>query len=210
MDLVFNDRSDTARKLNNCTGLYDGHPVSILVDANVADVNTIRIKTIPNGRARTIMSDDPLFEARFMPLGYMNLAMECIWLTRAPLRRMQLGVSSENVYAYNLNGAFYNNPFSLQGEAYLDLYNNKYASYVDAVQFVLDHKGVGSRAISREVAMGWRDQGSIQLCYRNVPVGVITPKRKERNPSVHLYDTEFSSFIIARLQHSGIPYVTNT
>lgn len=209
MDIVFNDRNDTSRKLHGCTGVYGTDPVVIQVDMGVPDVNVVRIKTLPNGRARTISTDDPMFEVRFMPLGYMNLEKETIWLTRAPIRRVQLGVSIENVYAQRLDGSFYPNVFSLSGEEYLALYKNQYPDYQTTIKFLLS-KSDSSRAISRDTALGWSDQGSIKIFYRNVAVGVITPKRKEVNPSVNLYDTEFTSFIIARLQHAGIPYVTNT
>lgn len=207
MDLAFNDRTDTSRKLHNCIGMYENVPVSISVDMGVADINTIRIKTIPNGRARTIQSDDPLFEARFMPLGYVNTGVSTLWLSRSPLRRMQLGISDGNIVIDWLPGTRYERPFSLNSTDYLDLFSNKYPPYEDAIKMVLADRS-HARAISREVALGWLDYpGSMRLYYRNVPVGIITPKRKEKKPAVQLYDTEFQSFIIVRLRNSGIPYV---
>lgn len=207
MDLVFNDRSDTSRKLHNCVGVYENVPVSIQVDMGVADVNTIRVKTIPNGRVKTIQTDDPSFEARFMPQGYMNYQNRAIWITRTPQRRMQLGISDENL----MFRAPDNEPLDIRvtiiGQEYVDLYNDKYPPYDEAIKNLMSNRET-SCAISREVALGWLDYpGAIRLYYRNVPVGVITPKRKEKNPIVNLYDTEFQSFIMTRLRNSGIPYV---
>jgi hypothetical protein len=207
VDLIFNDRSDTARKLHGCVATYEGRPVLCSVDEGLNDLYTIRIKSIPGGRARTIQTTDPEFEARFLPLGYMNVDGIAVWLSRNPARRMALGIGDHTVVQTTARGQRVG--YSIVSEHYVKLFDNDYPTFIQAVEQVMkEGTDSASCAFHRDFAIAWLDKpSSMRVYFKQQAIGTISIKRRVSKSVVDLYDSEYRSFIMPLLDRIGVDYV---
>lgn len=207
MDVEFENAADTHRKLHGCVIQYKEDFYSCRVDEGGATQYHVRIYKIPNGRAITVDTRDPEFEARFMPLGYMNHKNGVTWLQRNPVRRIVLGSNDNTIEHRSLDGDFAQTR-TIQCSEYVDVCKNKYPTWAEALN-VLRSTQLSGIAVSRDFAMGWADRPyNLRLYWKNNPVGIIqwNDKLPPADQVVTLYKTPFRSFIMQLIRELKITH----
>lgn len=208
MDVDFESHGDVQRKLDRCIVEYKGALHSLRVTADEPDYYKVRLSKIPGGRAVTVSTQDPDFEARFLPLGYMNIENGVVWMTRNPTRRMVLGIGDHVVNKFNLDDRLVGlGAAPMVSQDYINVYEDKYPSFVDALKD-LTTLPISGRAIARDFAIGWLDRPfTIRLYYRQTPVGLINWEANKPldDQAVNIYNTPFKSFIAPRMRELRIP-----
>lgn len=204
MNVEFENINDTHRKLDGCIVEYKGAIHSVRVDPGNTDHYKVTLRKVPNGRAFTVNTKEEEFEARFLPLGYMNYEKGCVWLSRSPARRMTLGIGDRVVEFSDVDGKTVLRNVSIASQDYVNLYENKYPTYAEAIK-KLTSTPISSIALSRDFAMGWLDRPyMLRLYYKATPVGMA--KMDGEVPILQLYKSPFKSFLAPLIRELQITH----
>ncbi len=163
----------TARLLNSVV-IYDGQLVHIndvslpgAVDGKeIARVHFTPLPLKGDKPVRKYLSSRK-FDLTPFKMGYLNYYGRAILFVRKPARQYKQGLCSANVSAYEITGQSLNRAAVediLNGQALVDLYNNKYPSFESVAEF--KNKEISSVALSKNFAVAFDHDLEVMFLYR--------------------------------------------
>lgn len=164
------DFEDVIQKLNGTICRYDGRPVFVI--ANIAGNADLVCSYLDNMLNKfTIRHDDPKFDYRSAPLGYITVDGNSWYLYRRASRRFQAGLSANNVASVNK----YFPIEYITTVHFKECILGEHVSFAEALKQVKD-EGKNSVAFNRQFAISHGQKKAITLDYRGEPVAIWVPK----------------------------------
>ena len=155
-----------------CT--YKGAPV------RVTDINqdlTVTIIMLRHGKSVRVPFDQDLFGPPLGRIGFVNEGTHCVYVTRQPVRRFQIGLNRGNIKLNSMPfddrktaERDYNLVYRMNTKAWAKALDNEYPSLAEALRIVTAHGGVV--AFDKQFAV----DSKRRIFHKTTEVGHIPPR----------------------------------
>lgn len=184
-------------KLAGTVFMFDGRPVNCLGAFDSGDNRDqihLNLQFLPKMRDNVAVSiNDPRIEVRNLPLGYVNIFNDAIYLTRTPCRQFRQGLTSNSVVCPQIRRhgvPVYNFKTLMQRPEFTDSMMGVYPTFKEAVDMLLNSNEKLSVAFNRRFALAHdKDLGFFELRYKGNRVAWGDPNNFNL-PSEFSYLTE--------------------
>ena len=196
MSKAHSNADDVRMRLNRTIGFYKNHPYYIRADTSIPEWYNVLLYKLGKGTSEAGIVVDHRSDDLVMchpPLGYINYEKSATYLVRRPERRQAEGLRSDMVMGLNpIHGNYF------ASSAMEALLLNNYPSFSTVLTDIIDN-GWKSRAISKDLALGWMDPMKIALYFKNRVVATYNPNKD----SFTILQSKESSFIRKFLLKDG-------
>lgn len=173
--------ADLSLKLNDSICRYKGEPVYIRVDGSSLLLYHVTQTHDPFVK---IKASDPDFDISGVPLGYVQVKGDVVYLTRTPVRKTKQGMDVRSTIIRRVTDNSIisrgNNSHYVFSQGFVDMVANKYPDLNDSIKMIRgkyarDEKCLAQVAISRDIAMWINEMGIINIHYKGEFVGWVEP-----------------------------------
>lgn len=193
---MYDTVENTGARLNGTVVMYDGRPVQVLnaQAGTKQEPIQVNLQFLPKMRDNILVSiNDPKLEVRNLPLGYVNIYNDALYLTRSPCRQFKQGLSSNCVIIPRMENRDVGAPSfkTLLGRAeFSDAMSGIYPTYREALDMIFNDPDKKAVAFSRRFAL-YRDRqlGFFELRYKGNRVAWGDPNNFNL-PSEFMYLSE--------------------
>lgn len=194
---MYDTVENTHAKLAGTVFMFDGRPVHCLGAFNSGDQKDpihLNLQFLPKMRDNVAVSvNDPRVEVRNLPLGYVNIYDDAVYLTRTPCRQFRQGLTNQSVICPPIrkrDAPMYNFKSLIQRAEFVDAMCNVYPTYKEALNMLLDNPEKRSVAFSRRFALFHdKELGFFELRYKGNRVAWGDPNNFNL-PSEFMYLSE--------------------
>jgi len=155
-----------------CT--YKGSPVRVTsIDRDL----TVNIIMLRHGKNVVVKFDQELFGPPMGRIGFVNEGTHCVYVTRQPVRRFQIGLNRGNIKLHSMPfedrkaaDRDYNIVYKMTSKGWAKALDNEYPSLAEALRIVTGHGGIV--AFDKQFAV----DAKRRIYYKTVEVGHIPPR----------------------------------
>lgn len=155
-----------------CT--YKGSPVRVTDIDRDLNVTFIMLR---HGKSAKAKFDADLFGPPLARIGFVNEGTHCVFVTRQPVRRFQVGLNRGNVKLHSMPFTDrkaaerdYNLVYRMNTKGWAKALDNEYPTLAEALRIVTEHKGVV--AFHKQFAV----DSERRIYHKTTHVGSIPPR----------------------------------